>query len=89
MKSSTTPDFWQSYSRLSAEIRQRARKAYRVWKKNPKHPSLRFKKAGQVWSIRIGAGFRALALVEQDVCYWFWIGSHDEYERILTAWQAK
>jgi hypothetical protein len=85
MKSSTTPDFWKTYARLSPEIRDRAKKAYRVWKNNPKHPSLCFKKVGQAWSIRIGAGFRALALLEGDTFFWFWIGSHDEYEKILGA----
>jgi hypothetical protein len=69
-------------------MRQRARSAYRVWKKNPRHPSLCFKKTGQVWSIRVGSGHRALALLENDVFHWFWIGSHDEYERILAAWQS-
>jgi hypothetical protein len=83
MKSSTTPDFWQSYSRLSPEIRQRARKVYQAWKKNPRHPSLCFKKVGQMWSIRIGAGFRAVAMLEGGTFFWFWIGSHDEYEKLL------
>jgi hypothetical protein len=85
MKSSTTPDFWKSYSRLSPEVRRRAKKAYQVWKANPRHPSLRFKKVGQVWSIRIGAGFRAVALLEGETFFWFWIGSHDEYEKLLGA----
>jgi hypothetical protein len=53
---------------------------------NPKHPSLCFKKVGQMWSIRIGAGFRAVALLEKDTFFWFWIGNHDEYERLLGAW---
>jgi hypothetical protein len=83
MKSSTTPDFWQLYSRLSPEIRQRAKKAYQVWKRNPRHPSLCLKKVGQMWSIRIGAGYRAVALLEGETFFWFWIGSHDEYEKLL------
>jgi hypothetical protein len=89
MKSSTTTDFWRLYARLSPETRERARTAYRVWKRNPRHPSLCFKKVGQVWSIRIAGGFRAIALREEDVFFWFWIGSHDEYERLLAKWQAK
>jgi hypothetical protein len=88
MKSSTTPDFWKSYSRLSPEIRERARKAYRVWTKSPNHPSLRFKKVGDAWSIRIGAGYRALAILEEDTFFWFWIGSHDDYEKVLGGRHA-
>ncbi|MBI2884222.1 MAG: hypothetical protein HYY11_10035 [Candidatus Methylomirabilis oxyfera] len=83
MKSSTTPDFWICYRALPPEIKNKARAAYRLWRENPRHPSLRFKKAGGVWSMRIGAEFRALALLHNNTFYWFWIGAHDEYERLI------
>ena len=84
MKSSTTPDFWASYGELPQEIRRRARRAYRLWRVNPRHPSLRFKKVGAVWSVRIGRDYRALSLLQDDTFFWFWIGTHDEYERLLS-----
>jgi hypothetical protein len=37
-----------------------------------------------VWSVRIGGGYRVLALLEGDTFFWYWIGDHDEYERRLT-----
>jgi hypothetical protein len=83
MKSSTTPDFWTRYRALAPEIKSSARTAYRLWRTNPRHPSLRFKKVGDVWRVRIGRGHRALALLQDDTFFWFWIGTHDEYERIL------
>ena len=83
MKSSTTPDFWATYAALPAEIKGRAKVVYGLWQRNPRHPSLRFKKTRDVWSVRIGGGYRALALLENDVFHWFWIGTHDEYERLL------
>jgi hypothetical protein len=86
MKSSTTPDFWAAYRVLPAEIKARARMTYRLWRQNPRHPSLQFKKTGNVWSIRVGGGHRALALLEHDVFYWFWIGAHDEYERLIAVY---
>jgi hypothetical protein len=46
MKSLTTPRFWQAYGDLPPEIKLAARKQYRLWKDNPRHPSLQFKKAG-------------------------------------------
>jgi len=64
-------------------VKDRVRKVYRIWKQNPKHPSLCFKKVGHIWSIRVGAGLRALALLENDTFFWFWIGGHDEYERLI------
>jgi hypothetical protein len=86
MRSSTTPDFWPAYGALPSEIKARARLAYRLWRQNPRHPSLQFKKTGNVWSIRVGGGHRALALLEHDVFYWFWIGTHDEYERLIALY---
>jgi hypothetical protein len=85
MKSSTTPDFWDAYANLSPETQARARLTYRLWQRNPRHPSLRFKKTGTVWSIRIGAGCRALAILEGDTFYWFWIGDHDAYARLIRS----
>lgn len=81
MNSSTTPDFWESYSLLSSATKEKARRAYHLWRRNPRHPSLRFKKVGTVWSISIGPDHRALGLMEGDTLHWFWIGDHDEYER--------
>jgi hypothetical protein len=84
MKSSTTPDFWDSYAALTPEIKARARLVYRLWLRNPRHPSLRFKKTGDTWSIRIDAGYRALAILQEDTFYWFWIGDHDSYQRLIS-----
>jgi hypothetical protein len=84
MRSSTTPDFWTSYAALPPGIKARAKVAYRLWKHDPRHPSLQFKKTGTTWSVRIGSGYRSLALLEDGTYYWFWIGTHDEYERLLS-----
>lgn len=84
MKSFATSDFWRSYAELSPDLKEQARKAYRLWKENSLHPSLHFKKVGKnLWSARISGGYRALALKKSDDYYWFWIGEHDEYEKLL------
>jgi hypothetical protein len=84
MKSSTTPDFWDSFASLPPEIKTRAKFVWQLWKNNPRHPSLQFKKTGNVWSVRIGSGYRALAILEKDVFYWFWIGNHKDYKRMIS-----
>ncbi len=85
MKSSTTPEFWKAYAALSLEMKQQAQKAYQLWKENPSHPSLHFKKVGKnLWSARITDGYRALALKKGDDYYWFWIGSHQDYDALLS-----
>ena len=85
MKSWTTPDFWNSYAKLPLKIKKQARKAYRLWQENQSHPSLHFKKVGKnLWSARITQNYRALALKKGDDFYWVWIGTHDEYELLLS-----
>lgn len=87
MKSATLPSFWAAYADLEEDTKRGARKAYRLWKQNPFHPSLRFKcinRQENVWSIRITRGYRALGIFEGDTVTWFWIGGHDEYERFFS-----
>ena len=85
MKSSTTTEFWECYSRLSPEIKKLARRTYQTWVADPRHKSLHFEKTGRVWSIRIGLHYRALGLSKEHGIEWFWIGSHDEYDKILKT----
>jgi hypothetical protein len=42
-----------------------------------------FKKIGHRWSARVGRGYRALALEVDDGFLWYWIGSHDDYDRLI------
>jgi hypothetical protein len=87
MKSCTLPSFWDAYKSLQEDIKQSARKSYRLWEQNPFHPSLHFKcinTAENIWSVRITLGYRAIGILEGDTVTWFWIGGHDEYERIFS-----
>jgi hypothetical protein len=85
MKSSTTPDFRAAYQVLPVRVRNLARKTYRLWQENPGHPSLHWKQlAPGLWSIRVGLQYRALARVRRDTAYWFWIGSHNDFDNIIA-----
>ncbi len=85
MKSLATAEFWKAYAKLSSEMQEPARKAYKLWQENPTHPSLHFKKVGKnLWSVRISGNYRALALKKGNDYYWIWIGDHDEYESLLS-----
>jgi hypothetical protein len=42
MKSSTTSDFRALYGALPADVQARARRAFVLWRANPRHPSLCF-----------------------------------------------
>ena len=45
--------------------------------------SLQFRKVGKFRSVRIGLAHRALAVEDGDDFIWVWIGTHDEYQRML------
>lgn len=79
-----TPQFWKCYHQLPPEIRNLADKNYQLLKVDPKHPSLHFKRIGKLWSVRVGARFRALGLNKTEGVVWFWIGSHADYDKLLS-----
>ncbi|PSF37828.1 hypothetical protein C7H19_07540 [Aphanothece hegewaldii CCALA 016] len=87
MKSCTTANFRQTFSELPLPIQEQARLAYRQFKINPRHPSLRFKQVNpklSVYSACISKDYRALGQVESDTIIWFWIGSHSDYDKLLS-----
>lgn len=48
MKHRTTDRFWRCYHGLPGEIRKVADKNFKLLKENPSHPSLQFKKIGEL-----------------------------------------
>ena len=88
MKIKAENSFWEAYSKLDERTKRAARKAFLIWKDDPFHPSLRFKcvveKHG-VWAVRITRRHRALGVWDKEEFTWFWIGDHDEYERIIKS----
>jgi hypothetical protein len=85
MRHRTTPRFWEHYRSLPNEVRDLADKNLRLLQRNPRHPSLQFKKVGNVWSARVGLAHRALAVEDGEDFLWVWIGSHDDYDRMIRG----
>jgi len=84
MRHFATPEFWQHYERLPEPIRRLADKDFELLKENPRHPSLRLKKACKFWTARIGIHYRAVAKERAEGLNWFWIGHHSEYDKLLV-----
>ncbi len=85
MISSTKASFRRRFEKLPPAIREAATASYQLWRRNPWDPSLHFKKVGDYWSVRTGNGFRALATRDGERITWFWIGTHDEYLRMIRS----
>lgn len=79
----TTPLFWDRFNKLPDTVQQLARKNFKLLKTNPRHNSLKFKKVGRFWSVRVGLSHRALAVQDDEDFIWGWIGDHEEYDRLV------
>ena len=78
------PRFWELYDQLPLDVQAQADKQYTLFLQNPKHPSLRFKPVGPFWSVRVSRSYRALAIRRGDVLIWLWIGTHADYDKIIS-----
>jgi len=90
VKSIITASFRKLLDDLPIQIQEKANDSYLQFKQNPNHPSLRFKKVHPelpIYSVRITKNYRAVGQLDGDVVIWFWIGSHEEYDQLLSQFQ--
>ena len=87
MQSRATRRFWRLFARLPEDVQRDAKRApFAASKRIPLIPGLQFKKLegeDATYSARIGLEHRALAVRKGDRVVWYWIGSHDEYDRLI------
>jgi mRNA-degrading endonuclease RelE of RelBE toxin-antitoxin system len=86
MESKTTRQFRRLLSELPAEVQRAARRKYRLFQSDPAHPSLQFKRLegeDNIYSVRIGLGYRAPGVVREGRVIWHWIGNHGDYDRLV------
>lgn len=84
MKHRASPDFWALLEALPESVQALARRNFDVLKEDPRHPSLHFKKIGRYRSVRIGLKYRALGVEADGDIVWFWIGTHSDYDKLLS-----
>ena len=87
MNSFLLPEFMTLYRALPESVRQQARQAYALFQQDPHHPGLRFRQVHPVrpiFSARVGLHYRAVGVRQGNDISWFWIGSHAEYDRLLS-----
>jgi len=48
------------------------------------HQKKKSTKNYNVFSARIGEHNRALCYVENNIAKWFWIGSHEQYNKVIS-----
>jgi len=86
-KSRRSKEFRRLLAALPADAQRQAYEAYQLFKENPRHGSLQFKRIGSkkssMYSARIGDHYRAIGKLVGDTVYWDWIGTHEEYNRLI------
>ena len=80
-----TAAFWWHYRQLPPEAQGLADKNFDLLRNDPRHPSLRLKPVGGLWSARVGLHYRAVARRRPEGFVWVWIGPHHEYDRFLAT----
>jgi hypothetical protein len=77
--------FWEASAKLPLEIQRIAQSKFKLWRAVPFHPSLQFKCIKRdLWSVRVNANYRALGLRHGEQIVWFWIGTHAEYDLLIS-----
>lgn len=88
LQNSFNKKFSSFYSKLPPYVQKQAERAFAHFEFDTRYPSLEFKCVNQQaarYSIRINhKGYRALGRMKDDIMYWYWIGTHDEYERRIN-----
>jgi hypothetical protein len=82
-RSFALPEFWKCYDALPENTQALADAKYALFEEQPFHPSLGLKRKGEVWTVDVGRSCRAIAYRTGDEFHWFWIGSHEAYNKLL------
>lgn len=77
MKSRRTRQFRDLFAALPTRVQQQAREAYKLFRDDP---FIQVYTSRRSTRNRVGIGYRAVAVVDEDTAIWFWIGSHADYE---------
>jgi hypothetical protein len=88
MKSRRTKRFRELYDALPARIQRDADAAYARLAADPNHPGLNLERIqgaqSLLFSARVSEQYRVLGRGEgEDTVVWFWIGTHQEYDKLL------
>ena len=84
MTSRGTAQFWKLHGKLPPTAKEAARKAYQKFRQDPAHPSLHLERMefdARAWSVRVTLNYRAAAFRAGDAWVWFWIGTHQDFDR--------
>ena len=84
-RSFATAQFWKLYEQLPADIQTLASEKYKLFRKDPFHPSLSFQAKGEVWTVNIGRSYRAIARRKDNAS----TGSGSDHTKTTTRFSSE
>lgn len=72
--------FGRDLAKLSPQVQKQVQKKLALLLENPQHPSLDLKKMqgqGDIWRMKITAGYRLTLQIHQEACILRRVGPHD------------
>jgi len=88
VKSIATLRRCELFRALPSEVQNLAVKNYRLWRRDPRHPSLRFRRlqgSEDRFSVRVRDHYRTLGTRAGEKMIWVWIGTHSDYDRLVGS----
>lgn len=79
--------FEKRLAKVPSHIQRRAIKSLELLEVDPRHPSLHFKEVSSAegaWSVRVSRSYRMVGYRLDEHVEWFWIGPHDQYDKLLS-----
>ncbi len=86
MRSKREKQFHKLYAQLPRHVQEQAIAAYLLFRNDPYHPSLHFKRihpTKPIYSVRVGRDYRAVGAWKGDTIRWYWIGFHEDYNHLF------
>ena len=80
-----TKSFKKLFARLPTHIQKQATEDYKIFRRDPGYPGLHFERISSnrpIYSVRIGLNYRAVGEMNNNVMKWYWIGSHEDYNKL-------
>ena len=77
--------FWafkKIYKDLPEQVKRATEEAYKLFARDPSHPSLRFKPLqgfDDLYSVRVNDQYRAVGVLKESTVYWEWIGTKNDF----------
>ena len=88
MISHVSQQFLSRLAKLPLDVQRQAYQAYQKFQQDPNHPSLNFEciqGRANTYSARVSKGYRVLGTLRKGEIYWYWIGTHAEYDKLINA----